>query len=202
MKQMEDLTGCKFNDLEVIEFSHKDSRGRAYWKCRNKHGEITAVRSDNLKRERKDRLRAIWFNMHDRCENVKNRKYRIYGAEGKAVCQEWSEYEAFEKWALSGGYKSDLTLERIDGTKGYSPDNCRWATPKEQANNTRRNHLITYNGETHTMAEWAEITRIPYQTLAKRINVHKWDIESALTTPTRAHKPYQRKKQDDKSRAI
>ena len=178
-----DLSGQKHNGLLVLGFSHKDSKGRSYWKCENEHGEIITVRSDNLQT---DRLRFIWHCMHDRCENNKNRKYRIYGAEGKTVCEEWANYDAFEKWALSNGYKDCLSIEIIDGTKGYSPDNCRWATPKEQANNTRRNHLITYNGETHTMAQWAGITGVPYQTLAKRINKLGWDIERALTTPAKS----------------
>ena len=196
MRKQIDLTGQRHNDVVVLEFSHKDKQGRSYWKCINEHGKITNVRSDNLKRTRQQqrdcgRLRAIWRNMHDRCENINNRKYRIYGAVGKAVCEEWRNYDVFKEWALSNGYNDTLTIERIDGTKGYSPENCRWATSKEQANNTSRNHIIEYNGETHTMAEWAEITGIPYQTLAKRINRLHWNVCDALMIAT--HK-YQKRK--------
>ncbi len=191
MRTRQDLSGQKHNGLLVLEFNHKDNQGRSYWKCENENGEIIIVRSDNIKRSKQqgnyDRLRAIWRNMHDRCENSSNRKYRIYGAAGKVVCEEWQNYDTFKEWALNNGYKENLTIERIDGTKGYSPDNCRWATSKEQANNMSRNHLITYNGETHTMAQWAEITGIPYQALAKRINKFNWSIEDALMLPARKY---------------
>lgn len=194
MGKFQDLTGQKFNGFVVLEFSHKDNQGRGYWKCKNEHGKIILIRSDNLKRctqSDSNRLRAIWHNMHDRCKNSKNRKYRIYGGRGITVCDEWDNYDLFKKWALDNGYKENLTIERIDGTKDYRPNNCRWATPKEQANNTSRNHILEYNGEKHTMSQWAEISGIPYQTLAKRINKFHWSVEEALTVKPRK---YQRNK--------
>ena len=83
---------------------------------------------------------------------------------------------------MSNGYADNLTIERIDGNKGYSPDNFRWATYKEQANNTRQNVFITYNGKTQTIAQWAEETGIKYATLYMRVNKLHWDIKRALTT--------------------
>ena len=95
--------------------------------------------------------------MKKRCYNTNNKAYRIYGAEGKKVCPEWLEEENgfmnFYNWAMANGYRDDLTIERVDGTKGYSPDNCKWATPKEQNNNVRTNHLIEYNGKKQTIAQ-------------------------------------------------
>ena len=131
------------------------------------------------------RLYKKWRHMHDRCENPNNRKFAIYGGNGITVCPEWSGKQGstnFIKWALENGYKDGLTIERIDGTKGYSPDNCIWASYTVQNNNTSRNHYITFNGKTQTMKQWADELNISYQALAKRINKLGWSIEKALTT--------------------
>jgi hypothetical protein len=74
------------------------------------------------------------------------------------------------------------TLERVDGSKGYSPDNCRWATKKEQGRNKRNNRVITYNGKSQPMSAWAEELGINYATLKTRLNKLKWPVERALTS--------------------
>ena len=96
------------------------------------------------------------------------------------MCDEWLSFEPFKKWALSNGYQENLTIDRIDNDGNYEPFNCRWATAKEQGNNRRTNHLLTHNGETHTIKEWSEITGIKYCTLVGRINQLGWSIEKAL----------------------
>ena len=99
------------------------------------------------------------------------------------MCDEWlHDFKAFYDWAMSHGYSDNLTIDRIDVNGNYEPSNCRWATMKEQANNTRRNHLITYNGKTQTLQQWANETKIKYNTLYMRIYKLHWDIERALTT--------------------
>ena len=128
------------------------------------------------------RLYRVWNAMRQRCGNANNQNYHLYGAEGKTVCQEWQTFESFYEWAVKG-YRAGLTIERIDNRKGYSPDNCKWVTPQEQSNNTRRNRFIAYNGQTKTMAQWAKEYHINYNTLNSRINTLKWDIEKALNTP-------------------
>lgn len=129
------------------------------------------------------RLGRIWNNMKKRCYNENNNSYCFYGAKGVVVCDEWvHDFNAFRDWALSHGYRDDLTIDRIDSNGNYSPDNCRWATPKEQAYNRSSNHVITYNGKTMTMTEWAESLGMNYRTLSKRIR-DGWAIERALTTP-------------------
>lgn len=207
MSKCIDLTGQKFGRLTVIELDHRDSRKKAYWKCKCDCGNEKVVRCDSLQSgstvscgcynieqvknsnsthgRSKDRLYFIWHNMNQRCFNPNVANYRLYGAEGKTVCDEWiGEHgaENFIKWTLGNGYRDDLTIERKDNNKGYSPDNCRWATKKEQQNNTRQNHLLTYNGKTQTIAQWADETGINCNTLYSRINKYHWNIERALTT--------------------
>lgn len=134
------------------------------------------------------RLYRIWGNMVNRCTNQNNPAWYRYGGRGITVCDEWKNYEAFRDWAVSNGYRDDLTIDRVDNDKGYSSSNCRWATVTEQNNNTRRNHLLSYNGETKTMAEWSCELEIPYKTLHRRIKSLHWDVEKALTQPVRTQK--------------
>jgi len=131
------------------------------------------------------RLYGIWLNMKQRCTNPNLDFYHIYGGRGITIDPVWNDYLAFKEWALSHGYTDKLSLDRINVNGNYEPSNCRWATQKEQMRNTRRNHLLTFNGATRTMAEWSEITGISYHTLKQRINKSKWPVEKALTTPVK-----------------
>jgi len=134
------------------------------------------------------RLYRIWSNMKQRCNNPLNPYYQKYGGRGIDVCDEWqSDFPTFAKWAKDNGYTDDLTIDRIDVNKGYSPENCRFASMDIQANNTTRNHHIAFNGQTKTMSEWANEFGIKYSTLRSRINLLGWDIERALTTPQRTY---------------
>lgn len=116
------------------------------------------------------RLQNIYFHMKYRCTNPKNKSYHYYGDRGITVCDEWlNNSKAFYTWALKHGYRNDLTIDRIDNNGNYCPENCRWITQKEQSNNTRRNKYVTIDGQTHTIAEWCDITGINYGTLKSRV---------------------------------
>ena len=132
------------------------------------------------------RLYRIWAGMIQRCTNPNKDSYPFYGGRGIEVCDEWrGDFIAFRFWAITNGYADNLTLDRIDNDGNYEPSNCRWETHLNQCNNTRRNHLLTFQGETHTISEWARIVGMKADTLERRINAHGWSIERALTTSVR-----------------
>ena len=105
------------------------------------------------------------------------------------MVDEWKDdFQGFYDWAIASGYRDDLTIDRIECDGNYCPENCRWATPKEQANNLRLNHRVEFGGENHTISEWADIYGLKYHTLYARIVIKHWGIEEALTTPTNRRK--------------
>ena len=127
------------------------------------------------------RLYRIWNSMRQRCENPKAISYKYYGGKGIFVCDEWKEFKNFLAWALNNGYADNLTIDRKDSDGNYEPSNCKWATYKEQQNNTSYNRLYTHNGETLNIMQWAEKTGMSPNMLYKRL-LRGWSIEKALTT--------------------
>lgn len=131
------------------------------------------------------RYKKDWYNsyrsMMSRCYNEKSANYKYYGGKGIGVCDEWHDFDNFDKWA-SATFVSGYSLDRIDNSKDYSPSNCRWATKSEQANNKTNTNYLTYNGETHTITEWAKITGINRSTLNNRY-WRGWSVEDILTSP-------------------
>ena len=134
------------------------------------------------------RVYDVWYNMVTRCTKPGVSSYENYGGRGIKVCDEWLRFEPFRDWALSHGYKDNLTIERINNDIGYSPDNCKWIPKSEQGKNRRTNTIIEYNGETKILSEWAEHLGINTSTLCYRLKA--WDIERAFTQPVakRRHK--------------
>ena len=100
---------------------------------------------------------------------------------GKKMCNEWkNSFTKFYNWAISNGYQSNLTIDRIDNNKGYSPNNCHWATHKEQVRNRSNTLHITYKGETKPLVEWCEILNLNYNTTWSRLKKNKWTVEKAF----------------------
>lgn len=183
-----DLSGQRFGMLTVIEPYGKTGSG-TIWKCECDCGNMITRTSSNLlnsptqlpkncgcytqavkPRNKGTRLHTIWSSMKGRCRNANHPAYYRYGGRGITVCEEWSNsFDTFRDWALKNGYSDELTIDRIDNDKGYSPNNCRWADMKTQCNNTGRNHYITWNGVTHTLTEWSRIIGVSYGTLKSRI---------------------------------
>ena len=129
------------------------------------------------------RLYRIYYGMKARCYNPNNSQYKNYGARGINICKEWlSDYISFKTWAISNGYRDDLTIDRIDVNGNYEPSNCRWVTHYIQSNNTRRNHKVTIFNETHTLKEWADKYNISEKTVRDRL-LRGWSYERAFTTP-------------------
>lgn len=140
------------------------------------------------------RLNAIYLGMKYRCCNPSDKRYKNYGAKGISVCKEWLNSEriehapnitkgwiSFRKWALANGYSDNLTLDRIDNKKGYSPQNCRWVDMKTQQNNRSNNHLVTYNGKTQTLAQWCDELKLNRPSITSRIVTMGWTVERAFT---------------------
>lgn len=201
-----DLTGRRFGRLVVIEKSNKNKFGKWMWLCKCDCGNYKEVGGRELVRERgtktcnncpKDyssyscykhgmtgtRLYQCYKLMKNRCYNAHNKRYYLYGDRGIKVCDEWlgeNGASNFIKWALDNGYNDQLTLDRIDNNKGYSPQNCRWATRKQQSNNLRNNLRFDINGEIHTLPEISEIYNIDYKLLYSRIR-NGWDIHKAIS---------------------
>jgi hypothetical protein len=118
--------------------------------------------------------------MKQRRNNPSHVAYKQYGGHGIKVCDEWSKsFETFYHWAVSHGYTDNLSIDRIDNTKGYSPENCRWATNCEQQNNKRSCRLITAFQKTLTVAQWARETGIKENTIRARL-LKGMDGETAL----------------------
>lgn len=126
-----------------------------------------------------------WQGMHARCKNPKHQNYERYKQLGVTVCEEW---DSFDKFLEDMGLKPspEHTIDRIENTKGYYKDNCKWSTRKEQQRNKRNTTFVTYKEQTKSVPEWAEILGFSLATLYNRIVKLEWDVEKAFTRPTQS----------------
>lgn len=211
MGRFKDLTGQKFGRLTVIKRAGTSKSGKVLWLCEcscEEHNQITTTTSNLVTGNTKScgclakenaskvgkantvhgdtdsRLYRIFRGMKDRCYNSKNKDYVWYGGKGIKICEEWkNNYAVFKNWAINNGYKETLTIERKDFDKDYCPENCEWITIDQQQRNKSSNRLITYNGETMILVEWAEKFNIPYKVLCARINDRGHSFEEAINMP-------------------
>lgn len=190
-RRSEELLGKRFGRLVVLDFDHMGSCGRQYWLCECDCGERTIVRRSCLLSGHttscgcyraeiieglstrgglsSTRLYNIWCGLISRCTREDHRYYHRYGGRGITVCEDWYDFEHFYKWALENGYEPGLSIDRIDNDDGYYPENCRWTDQITQANNTSTNRHITWNGLSHTIAEWARLLGVDYHAFYRRI---------------------------------
>lgn len=105
-----------------------------------------------------ERIKSIFNGMKQRCYNTRNKAYRWYGAKGIKICDEWMKNpKLFEEWAMQNGYKNNLTIDRINENKDYSPNNCRWITGLDNTKYKSTTSLINVDGEIHSGKDWAKM---------------------------------------------
>jgi len=122
---------------------------------------------------------SVYNGMIQRCNNPNNNNYHNYGGRGITVCDKW--LNSFDLFCKDMGPRPyNKSIDRQDNNGHYEPNNCRWATTREQSLNTRRNHKLTYNGKTLTINEWAKCTGMHEATIRKRLRLD-WTAEEALT---------------------
>ena len=156
MPSVKDLSGTRVGKLSVVgKAKHKSKHGETLWECRCDCGnyieETTAVLTHErvrscgkckrtitpyLIRTHKNRLYHAWSEIKRRC-NGKSTNSKYYSGKGISYCAEWEDFDAFANWAVQNGYESGLEIDRIDGDKGYSPENCRWVTHKQNSRNRK-----------------------------------------------------------------
>jgi len=126
------------------------------------------------------RLYTTWVNMVHRCSERNVDRHPNWGGRGITVCDEWvNDFKKFYNWAMANGYQDYLQIDRIDNDGNYTPENCRWVTATQNLRNTRHNHNLSYNGEIHSITEWAEILGLHRKTIEYRIKKGK-PIEEIL----------------------
>lgn len=191
-----DLRGQKFGRLTVLEEAGR-AGGGVLWKCQCDCGNIVNVRSNHLRRgaqvscgcysrkihashgKSRTDIHHVWQCMKDRCLNPNAQEAKHYIDRGIKVCDEWLDFNNFYEWAMANGYKKGLSLDRIDNDGNYEPSNCRWATAKQQCRNRSNNVVLTWNGESHCVSEWAEILGINKTTIFTRLR-RGWSVDDAL----------------------
>jgi hypothetical protein len=211
MKTINDIrSGDRFGDLIVGRETVREGSRLRYWLCRCVCGRQKAIKGTNLtsgmtkscgcgigkatKRVHtrhgsyKTKEYQIWATMKDRCFNSNNKKFHLYGGRGITVCDRWRH--SFENFIADMGVRptSRHSIDRIDGNGNYEPTNCRWATYKEQGNNTRANHLLSFRSLTLTVTQWAEHLNVNKKTLDFRLR-SGWSVEKVLSEPVRKRRP-------------
>ena len=209
-----DLTGQVFGRLAVIGEAPSRGNYKTRWTCKCECGVIAEVGANELqtgttkscgcyrrqqpslsphnyrhghsRKGGETKTYKSWCSMLNRCQNENDtRHWKDYGGRGIAVCERWRAFQNF--YADMGDRPLGMSIDRIDNNGDYGPENCRWATHKQQNRNSRGNRLITFDGLTKCVTEWNEFLRFPWGLISNRLCCG-WTIERAFTTPARKTK--------------
>lgn len=199
------MIGQKFGRLTVLEELPERKHNTRVYRCKCDCGNIIDVRKDMLKNgntkscgclqreaasvvgknkrthgKSKTRLYSIYHHIINRCYNKNTRNYQNWGGRGIKICDAWlNDFMNFYSWAINNGYHEGLSIDRINVDGNYEPDNCRWATSKEQGNNRRTSIFLTYNGKTQTLKQWSEELGCKYGTMNVRYH-EGWPVKEIL----------------------
>lgn len=191
-----DREGQRYGRLTAVTFGG-DRGGIRHWICRcdcgrwrvviSRHLTSGAIQTCGCSRGNTTRIgklsRRAWQSMKSRCLKPERKDYKDYGARGISICDRWMDFENF--FADMGGPPTTRhSLERIDNSRGYGPDNCKWATRKEQNRNKRSNRLLSYDGKTQCLSAWSDEYGIGTSTIMKRIKLG-WTVDRALSQKVR-----------------
>ena len=205
-KPIIDLTGQQFHYLTVLSRAENTAQGKTQWLCRCTCGKEVVVPSKNLRKKRYPTKSCgcmmrtliskanrkhgmahhpawgVWHSMKQRCTDPNHPAYRNYGGRGLTVCNRWLEsFEAF--WDDMGPtWKKGLDLDRIDNNLGYSPENCRWTSRRENCLNRRNTRFITTQWWILPLSVASELSGIGKTTLLYRLD-HGWPIEFLFIPP-------------------
>lgn len=167
---MSKACGCGCGN-RIPEF---DSRGR----------QRVYVRGHGTKRSLPElkyrKIYRSWSGMKTRCLNPNNFKYKDYGGRGITICPRWFKFDNFYK-DMQGSWEEGLSIDRVDNSRGYYKENCQWSNDFQQANNKRNSRVLTYNGVSKTLSEWARDLGLNQSTLSMRYHTYRWSVEECLT---------------------
>lgn len=210
MSKAIDISGMRFGHLTVIREVGREHK-EIVWECKCDCGNIVHRKSYEIRhkltncgcmtkdilREKNSRhglygtrIHRTYTNMKTRCYNPHYYLFKNYGGKGITICDEWlgeNGLKNFADWSMKNGYSDKLSIDRIDNSKGYSPENCRWVDMRTQQNNRTNNRILSCGGESHTMAEWSKISGIPYFAIQGRLS-RGWSEQDAVSRPLQRQK--------------
>lgn len=208
MGNFQDLTGKVFNNITVLHRTKNNHLNQTQWVCRCICGKVWAVVGNCLKTGNTKSCGCVslmattkrftkhghtskgtvtpeyraWRHLFDRCDSPKCREYINYGGRGIGICNRWRD--SFDNFLRDMGHKPfpEAAIDRIDNNGDYTPENCRWVTASQNNMNRRNNRILTYNGVSKALTEWARESITTVSTFSSRIN-RGWSVHDAMTKP-------------------